>query len=234
MAASSSCATPTTSSSVSSTRRMPRRFLADTARAAVVVRADTAWEKTRPVRLAARGAPEWGERGEGKPEDAHLSTRLHAHLWTLAARWLSAETKVAAGPRAGTAGDDRRRIATTTAHTDKRTGPMAPPGGGRVLRLPRGADQLPLPECVPMSRDPPLAARAPPARPEGPDHVGQHRLARGSVAPQAAHHPPLAHSNKPSDTPRWEPYAGKPHAWFFCAGARSDARPYRDRSWRRL
>jgi RNA-directed DNA polymerase len=33
--------------------------------------------------------------------------------------------------------------------------------------------------------------------------------------------------------PRWEPYAGKPHV-RFCAGACSNARPYRDRCGRAI
>src|ERR1700679_4318118 len=102
-------------------------------------------------------------------------------------RWLSTETKDPPGPDARAVGAGAGGAAATAASADRRTGRLAAPGGGRILRLPRGADQRGCSGGVPISRDRRLAARAEAARTEGPDHVGEDRPRRGSAGPAAAH-----------------------------------------------
>src|SRR3984957_8580841 len=51
--------------------------------------------------------------------------------------WLSTETKDPPGPDARAVGGGAGGVATTAASADRRTGWLAAPGGGRILRLSR-------------------------------------------------------------------------------------------------
>jgi hypothetical protein len=69
---------------------------------------------------------------------------------------------------------------------------VAEAGRDRLLRLPCGTNQRPVPGGVPLPRHEPLATHASAPQPEGSDDVGAGNEARRRLAPAPAHPPPLA------------------------------------------
>ncbi len=114
------------------------------ARAAGRVRSDAACgeDTPDPVRPLCGAEPERAWRRQ--TGDVQLPG-VHPHLRAQPARRLPAEAEDAARSDASAAAGDPGRAATPDAHHARTARGLAAAGGGRVLRLSRRADQLPMP-----------------------------------------------------------------------------------------
>src|SRR5271166_1744570 len=95
---------------------------------------------------------------------------------------------------------------------------MAEAGRGRLLQLPRRADQQPYPLGIPALRDRPLATNAAAPQPEGPLRVGPGRQAGGRLAPQSANPPSVAQRALCRQTPEVGAVCGKAARTVLCGG----------------
>ena len=165
-------------------------------------------EKTRLIRFGRFAAQNRRERGEGKPETfnflgfTHICGRSRRGGFLLIAE----DTP---RPDASAVAGDPGGVAAPDAHDDRGTGRLAAAGDGWVLCLSCRTDQLRCPGGIPRPRDPPLAAHAAAAQPEGQDVVAADRRACRPLAPKAAHHAPLAQRTLRRQTPEVGAVCGK-------------------------
>ena len=174
-------------------------------------------EKTRLIEFGRFAALNRSGAVEGKPETFNFLGFTHI-CGRSRARWLPAERKSrrdrmraqAAGVKED-CGDGCTRRSTNRA--------MVAAGGGRLVRLPRGADQREALSAFRYHVIQPLAAHASAAQPEGQDDVATDDALADRWLPQPRITHPWPRERFAVKHPRWEPYAGIPPVRFCAGGA---------------
>ncbi len=168
-------------------------------------------------------------RGLGKPETFNFLGFTFI-CGKIAPRQVPALQEDPARPHAGEAAGDQGGTAATHAPADPRTGAMAEAGRRRLLQLPRRADQQPRASARSATTSTDLWRRALRRRSQK-DGTTWERIdeAGRRLAPQAAHPSSLAEAALRRQTPEVGAVCGNCRTYGSVRGARSNARPYRDR-----
>ena len=144
-------------------------------------------DKTRLFEFGRHAAARRARRGLGKPETFNFLGFTFVCGKSRRGRFLVERKSRRDRMRA-----KLREIKEELRPADPRAGEVAEAGRDRLLRLPCGADQRPVPGGIPLPRHEPLAAHASATQPKGSDDVGGGDEARRRLAPATARPPPLA------------------------------------------